>query len=164
MRHGTRMGSDLAKHVFQLHGVDDGGHTVLRRRLSRAQLRPFLTQLRPCLVGLEACGRAHSWARELRALGQDVRLMAPQVVMPYRKHDKHEGNDAEVICEAVGRPHMRCVPVKDGGQPAVVPVPRARQLLLAERTALVNQRRGWVAEFGVVVPAGIGAEIGRAHV
>ena len=157
MLHVTRIGSDLAKQVFQVHGVDERGPTVLRRRLARSQVRAVLTQLPPCVVGLEACGRAHYWARELRALGHDVRLMAPQVVMPYRKHDKHEGNDAEAICEAVGRPHMRFVPVKDVGQPAVLTVHRARQLLIAERTALVNQRRVWLAEFGVIVPAGIGA-------
>jgi transposase len=153
----TRIGIDLAKHVFQLHGVDDGGRTILRRRVSRTQLRPFFVQLRPCLVGMEACGSAHYWARELRALGHDVRLMAPQFVAPYRKNDKNDGNDAEAICEAVGRPHMRFVPVKDIEQQAVLTVHRARQLLVAERTALVNQTRGLLAEYGLIVPAGIGA-------
>jgi transposase len=155
--HVTRIGIDLAKQVFQVHGVDDRGHTVLRRRLARSQVRAVLTQLPPCVVGLEACGSAHYGARELRALGQDVRLMAPQVVRPYRKHDKNDGNDAEAICEAGGRPQMRFVPVKDVGQQAVLTVHRARQLLIAERTALVNHSRGLRAEFGVIVPAGIGA-------
>lgn len=153
----TRMGIDLAKHVFQLHGVDERGHTVLRRRISRTQLRPFFAQLRPCLLGIEACGSAHHWAREWRALGHDVRLIAPQFVPPYRKNDKNDGNDAEAICEAVSRPHMRFVPVKDVGQQAVVTGHRARQLLVAERTALVNQTRGLLAEYGLIVPADIGA-------
>lgn len=157
MTHITRIGIDLAKQVFQLHGVDERGHTILRRRVSRTQLRPFFVQLRPCLVGVEACGSAHYWARELRALGHDVRLMAPQFVRPYRKNDKNDGNDAEAICEAVGRPQMRFVPVKDVGQQAVLTVHRARQLLIAERTALVNQSRGLLAEFGLIVPTGIGA-------
>jgi Transposase and inactivated derivatives len=153
----TRIGIDLAKHVFQLHGVDDGGRTILRRRVSRTQLRPFFVQLPPCLVGVEACGSAHYWARELRALGHDVRLIAPQFVAPYRKNDKNDGNDAEAICEAVGRPHMRFVPIKTVAQQAVLTVHRARQLLVAERTALVNQTRGLLAEYGLILPAGIGA-------
>jgi transposase len=157
MTHIIRMGIDLAKHVFQLHGIDDRGHAVLRRRLSRAQLRPFVAQLRPCLIGLEACGSAHYWARELTTLGHEVRLIAPQFVAPYRTKDKNDGNDAEAICEAVGRPHMRFVPVKDVGQQAVLTMHRARQLLVAERTALVNQTRGLLAEYGLIVPAGIGA-------
>lgn len=157
MRHVIRIGIDLAKHVFQLHGVDDGGRTILRRRVSRTQLRPFFVQLRPCLVGMEACGSAHYWARELRTLGHDVRLIAPQFVAPYRKNEKNDGNDAEAICEAVGRPHMRFVPVKDVEQQAVLTVHRARQLLVAERTAVVNQTRGLLAEYGLIVPAGIGA-------
>lgn len=157
MTHVTRIGIDLAKQVFQLHGVDERGHTILRRRISRTQLRPFFVQLRPCLVGMEACGSAHYWARELRALGHDVRLLAPQFVAPYRKNDKNDGNDAEAICEAVGRPHMRFVPVKDVEQQAVLTGHRARQLLGAERTAVVNQTRGLLAEYGLIVPAGIGA-------
>jgi len=157
MTHITRIGIDLAKQVFQLHGVDERGHPVLRRRLARSQVQAVLTQRPPCVVGLEACGSAHYWARELRALGHDVRLMAPQFVRPYRKNDKNDGNDAEAICEAVGRPQMRFVPVKDVGQQAVLTVHRARQLLIAERTALVNQSRGLLAEFGLIVPAGIGA-------
>lgn len=157
MRHVTRLGIDVAKHVFQLHGVDERGHTVLRRRVSRSQLRAVVAQLPACLVGLEACGSAHYWARELRALGHDVRLIAPQFVTPYRTKDKNDGNDAEAICEAVGRPHMRFVPVKDVVQQAILTVHRARQLLVAERTALVNQTRGLLAEYGLIVPAGIGA-------
>lgn len=157
MTHIIRIGIDLAKHVFQLHGVDDGGHTVLRCRLSRAPLRPFLPQLRPCLVGVEACGSAHYWARELTTVGHEVRLIAPQFVAPYRKNDQNAGNDAAAICEAVGRPHMRFVPLKTLTQQAVLTVHRARQLLVAERTALVNQTRGLLAEEGRIVPTGIGA-------
>ena len=153
----TRMGIDLAKHVFQLQGVDARGHTVLRRRISRAPLRPFVAQLCPCLIGVEACGRAHYWARELKTLGHDVRLIAPQFVAPYRTKDKNDGNDAEAIGEAVGRPHMRFVPVKDVGPQAVLTRHRARQLLVAARTAWVNQSRGLRAEYGVIVPAGVGA-------
>ncbi len=153
----TRMGIDLAKHVFQLHGVDARDHTVLRRQVSRAQLRPVLAQVPPCLIGIEACGSAHYWARELTKLGHTVRLLAPQFVAPYRKNDKNDGNDAEAICEAVGRPHMRFVPIKDVTQQAVLTVHRARQLLVAERTALVNQTRGLLAEYGLILPVGVSA-------
>ena len=155
MRQVTRIGIDVAKQVFQLHGVDAQGQTVLRRRLSRPQLRPFVAQLPPCLIGMEACGSAHYWARELTLLGHDVRLMAPQFVAPYRKNDKNDGNDAEAICEAVGRPHMRFVPVKPLAQQAVLTVHRARQLVVAERTALINQTRGLLAEYGLIVPVGV---------
>lgn len=155
MMNVTRIGIDVAKPVFQVHGVDASGHTVLRRRLSRMQVRTCVAPLRPCLIGLEACGSVHDWARELRARGHDVRLMAPQVVAPDRKNDTNDGNDAEALCEAVGRPHMRFVPVKDGGPQAVLTVHRARQLLIAERTALINQTRGLLAEYGLIVPAGI---------
>lgn len=156
LTHVTQMGIELAKHIFQRHGIDDRGHTILRRRVSRPHLHPFFAQLRLCLVGMEACGSAHYWARELRALGHDVRLIAPQFVAPYRKNDKNDGNDAEAIGEAVGRLHMRFVPVKDVGQQAVLPLHRARQLLVAERTALVNQTRGLLAEYGLLVSTGVG--------
>jgi len=157
MTHITRIGIEVAKHVFQLHGVDAQGHTVLRRRVSRAHLRQVVAHLGPCLVGVEACGSAHDWAREIRALGHDVRLLAPQFVAPYRKNDKNDGNDAEAICEAVGRPHLRFVPIKAVAQQAVLTVHRVRQLLVAERTALVNQTRGLLAEYGLIGPVGIGA-------
>lgn len=150
----TRMGIDLAKQGFQLHGVDERGHTVLRRRISRTQLPLFFAQLRPCLVGGEACGSAHYWARPLAALGHDVRLIAPPFVAPYRTKDKNDGNDAEAICEAVGRPHMRFVPLKTVEQQAVLTVQRARQLVVAERTALGNQPRGLLAEYGLIVATG----------
>jgi transposase len=104
MTHVTRIGIDMAKQVFQLHGVDERGHTVLRRRLSRAQVVPFFTQLRPCLVGIEACGSAHYWARTLTALGHDVRLLAPQFVAPYRKTDKNDDHDAEESAKPLASP------------------------------------------------------------
>jgi transposase len=105
MMNVTRIGIDLATQVFQVHGIDERGHTVLRRRLSRTQLHTFFAPLRPCLIGLEAGGSAHYWARERTTLGHDVRLIAPPFVAPYRKNDKNDGNDAEAICEAGGRPH-----------------------------------------------------------
>lgn len=151
----TRMGIDLAKHVFQLHGVDERGDTVLRRRISRTHRCPFFAPRRPGLIGIEACGSAHHWARELRALGHEGRLIAPQFVAPYRKNEKNDGNDAEAICEAVGRPHLRFVPVKEVEPQAVLTVHRARQLLVTERTAVVNQTRGLLAEYGLIVSTGV---------
>ena len=154
MKQIKRIGVDLAKNVFQVHGVDHHERVVLRRALSRAKLREFFAQLPPCLIGMEACGSAHYWAREFERLGHRVRLMAPQFVTPYRKNDKNDGNDAEAICEALGRPNMRFVPVKDTEQQAVLCVHRARALLVAERTALINQIRGLLGEYGIVVGQG----------
>lgn len=154
MKQIRRIGVDLAKNVFQVHGVDHHERVVLRRALSRAKLREFFAQLPPCLIGMEACGSAHHWARELERLGHRVRLMAPQFVSPYRKNDKNDGNDAEAICEAMGRPNMRFVPVKDAEQQAVLCVHRARSLLVAERTGLINQIRGLLGEYGIVVGQG----------
>lgn len=151
----TRIGLDLAKQVFQVHGVSASGKTVLRKTLRRQQVQPFFANLPPCRVGMESCGGAHYWARELRALGHDVRLMAPQFVQPYRKNGKNDGNDAEAICEAVGRPTMRFVPIKEPEQQAVLTLHRARQLALGERTALVNQLRGLLAEYGLVLAQGV---------
>ena len=155
MKQIKRIGIDLAKSVFQLHGVDAHGHGVLRRQVKRAQLSAFFAQCPPCHIGMEACGSAHYWARELGKLGHTVRLIAPQFVSPYRKNDKNDGNDAEAICEALGRPTMRFVPIKDEEQQAVLCVHRARSLLVEERTALVNQLRGLLAEYGLVIPRGV---------
>lgn len=152
-----RIGVDLAKSVFQVHAVDGQGHVVARKRLSRGQMTRYFSGLEPCVVGMEACASAHHWARVLTALGHEVRLMAPQFVHPYRKGGKNDGNDAEAICEAVGRPSMRFVAVKSVEQQAVLTVHRARELLVRERTALVNQVRGLLAEYGVVLERGVAA-------
>ncbi|MEJ2646067.1 MAG: IS110 family transposase [Gammaproteobacteria bacterium] len=155
MKQIRRIGVDLAKNVFQVHGVDSHDRVVMRRALSRAKLRESFAQLPPCRVGMEACGSAHHWAREFERLGHTVRLMAPQFVSPYRKNDKNDGNDAEAICEALGRPNMRFVPIKDAEQQALLCMHRARALLVAERTALVNQIRGLLSEYGIVVGQGV---------
>lgn len=152
----TRIGIDLAKNVFQVHGIDEHGKTVLRKQLARGQVLEFFAQLPPCLMGMEACGGGHYWARELIKLGHDARLLASQFVRPYRKNEKNDANDAEAICEAVGRPSMRFVPVKTAASQAVLTVHRARTLRVAERTALVNQARGLLAEYGIVVAQGLG--------
>lgn len=149
-----RIGIDLAKSVFQVHGVNGSEKTVLRKKLSRGKLLAYFAQLSPCLIGMESCGGAHYWARELQKLGHEVRLMAPQFVAPYRKNDKNDSNDAEAICEAVGRPNMRFVPIKNEQQQAVLALHRARELLVGERTALINQARGLLAEYGIVVAQG----------
>jgi transposase len=152
----TRIGIDLAKQLFQVHGVDRHGQVVVRKQLTRAKIRAFFAQLSPCLIGMEACASAHHWAREFSQFGHTVRLMAPQFVRPYRKNPKNDGNDAEAICEAVSRPNMRFVPVKSAAQQAVLMVHRARELLVGDRTALANQIRGLLTEYGIVVPQGIG--------
>jgi len=151
----TRIGLDTAKQVFQVHGVDEHGKTRLQKQLSRARVLAFFSNLPPCLIGMEACAGTHYWARELSKFGHTVRLMACQFVSPYRKSGKNDANDAEAICEAVGRPNMRFVPVKSVEQQAVLSVHRARLLLVEERTALVNQIRGLLGEFGIVVAQGI---------
>lgn len=151
----VRIGLDIAKSVFQVHGVDPRGKPVIRKTLSRSQVCEFFAQLPRCLVGLEACAGSHYWARELGKLGHDARLMAGQFVSPYRKSGKNDANDAEAICEAVGRPNMRFVPVKSEEAQAVLTVHRARALTVSERTALVNQIRGLLGEFGIVVATGV---------
>ena len=150
----TTSGIDVAKSVFQVHGIDEHGKVTLRRQLRRAQVVLFFSNLEPCLIGMEACASSHYWARKLAALGHTVRLMAPQFVKAYRKNDKNDGNDAEAICEAVQRPSMRFVPVKSPQQQAELAVHRIRQRLMGERTALINQLRGLLAEFGVVLAPG----------
>jgi transposase len=151
----TTIGVDLAKNVFQVHGVDELGKVVLRKPLKRAQMAAFFANLPPCLIGLEACGGAHDWARRLTAYGHTVKLIAPQFVKPYVKANKHDAADAEAICEAVARPNMRFVAVKTIEQQAVLSLHRARQGLVKMRTAQANQIRGLLAEFGLVVPVGI---------
>lgn len=153
----TTMGLDLAKNVFQVHGVDERGKPALKKQLRRGQVLPFFANLPPCLIGLEACGGAHYWARKLEALGRTVKLMAPQFVKPYVKSNKHDAADAEAICEAVSRPAMRFVPTKTGEQQAVVALHRARQGFVKARTAQANQIRGLLAEYGIIIPQGIGS-------
>lgn len=154
MKKPVRIGLDIAKTVFQLHAVDAHDKTVFRKTLSRGEMITFFANLAPCLVGIEACAGSHYWARELIKLGHDARLMAAQFVSPYRKSGKNDANDAEAICEAVGRPNMRFVPVKSEEAQAVLAVHRARALTVSERTALINQVRGLLGEFGIVAGAG----------
>jgi transposase len=151
------LGIDLAKNVFSVHGVDGRGKTVLHRELRRRLLLPFMRQLQPCLVGMEACGGAHYWAREMAKLGHEVRLMSPQFVRPYVKSNKNDAKDAEAICEAVGRPSMRFVAIKSQSQQDMMALHRVRSLLIRERTALMNEMRGLLAECGVIAALGASA-------
>jgi transposase len=151
----TTIGVDLAKHVFQVHGVDSDGVAVLRKQLRRSQVLSFFSRLPRCVVGMEACATAHYWARELDALGHEVRLMPAQYVKAYVKRNKNDAADAEAICEAVVRPTMRFVPVKTAEQQAALLLHRGRERLVRERTALVNALRGHLAEFGVIAPLGL---------
>ncbi len=150
----TTVGIDLAKNVIQIHGVDERGKTVLRKQLKRAQVASFFATLEPCLIGMEACGSAHHWARKLQGFGHTVRLMAPQFVKPYVKTNKNDVADAEAICEAVGRPNMRFVPLKTTEQQGVLALHRARQGFVKARTAQANAIRGLLGEFGIVIAAG----------
>jgi transposase len=152
----TTIGIDLAKMLLQVHGVDKHGKAALRKQLKRKDVVSFFANLQPCLIGMEACGSAHYWARKLSELGHTVRLMAPQFVKPYLKTNKSDRNDAEAICEAVGRPNMRFVAVKTAPMQAVLALHRARQGFVKARTAQANQIRGLLAEFGIVIAKGIG--------
>ncbi len=151
----STIGLDLAKSVFQVHGVDAAGEVVVRKTLRRSQVLPFFGRLSPCLLGMEACGTSHHWARALSALGHEVRLMPPAYVKPYVKRGKTDANDAEAICEAVTRPTMRFVAVKSPEQQAALALHRTRDLLVKQRTQLVNMIRGMLAEFGVETPRGL---------
>ena len=151
----TTIGLDLAKNVFQVHAINSAGEVVVRRALRRAQMIPFFSKLAPCLVGIEACGTSHHWARELVRLGHQVRLMPPAYVKAYVKRGKTDAADAEAICEAVSRPTMRFVAIKSVDQQAALSLHRARDLLVRQRTQLVNLVRGLLAEFGVNIPRGI---------
>ena len=157
----TTIGVDLAKSVFQVHGVDKGGKAVIRKRLKRSKVLEFFVQLPPCLVGMEACSSAHYWARKLREQGHEVKLMAPQFVKPYVKANKTDAADAEAICEAVTRPTMRFVPIKSVDQHAVLSLHRARSGFVKSRTAQANQIRGLLGEFGIILPQGIVHVAGR---
>ena len=154
MEHIAVVGLDIAKSVFQVHGVDGDGEVVVRRRLRRSRVLPFFATVEPCRIGDEACATGHYWARELRALGHDVRLMAPSYVKPYVKRQKNDAADAEAICEAVNRPTMRFVPVKTVEQQSVMVLHRTRLLLMRQRIRLSNAIRGHMAEYGIVAPVG----------
>jgi transposase len=151
----TTVGLDLAKNVFQIHGIDERGQARVRRQLKRGQVGGFFANLPPCLIGMEACASAHFWARKLAAFGHSVKVMAPQFVKPYVKSNKNDAADAEAICEAVRRPNMRFVPVKNAEQQALLGLHRARQGFVYARTAQANQIRGLLAEFGIVFAQGI---------
>jgi transposase len=151
----TTVGIDLAKNVLQIHGVNERGKKVFNKPLRRKQVLPFFAQLPSCLIGLEACASAHYWARQLQALGHTVKLMAPQFVKPYVKTNKNDAADAEAICEAVSRPTMRFVPVKNVDQQAVLSIHRARQGFVKARTAQGNQIRGLLMEYGIALPQGL---------
>lgn len=153
-----RIGLDLAKSVFVLYGVDQHECCQLRKNLRRTEVLRFFAQLEPCLVGMEAGSGAHYWARELRQLGHDARIIDPRLVAPYRSQGrtgKNDGNDAAAICEAVGRPQVRFVPIKDPDQQAVLLVHRVRKALVNEQNRIANQLRGLLAEFGIVLPKGL---------
>jgi len=151
----TTIGIDLAKNVLQVHGVDERGNAVVRKQLKRDQVLPFFGNLVACRIGMEACGGAHYWARKLEKLGHSVKLMAPQFVKPYVKTNKNDAADAEAICEALSRPNMRFVPIKNGEQQAVLALHRARQGFVTARTAQANQIRGLLSEYGIVIPQGL---------
>src|SRR3954453_1603737 len=146
----TTVGLDIAKNLFQGHGADAQGRVLLKRKLARGKVLEFFAPLPARLVGLEACGAAHYWARELTRLGHQVRLMPPQYVRPYVKTNKHDAADAEACCEAVQRPGMRFVPAKSEDQQAMLVLHRVREQLLKQRTATINALRGPLAEFGIV--------------
>jgi len=149
------LGIDIAKRVFHVVGMDERGKIVLRKRLSRHDLMPCIAKLPPVLIGIEACGGAHYWARRFRAYGHEVKLMAPQFVKPYVKSNKNDSRDAEAIAEAVTRPTMRFVPIKDVAQQDIQALHRVRERLIGERTALVNEVHGLMQEYGIVMPKGV---------
>ena len=150
----TTIGLDIAKSVFQVHGVDAGGQVIVRRQLKRRYVVTYFQKLSPCLVGIEACASAHHWSRELQALGHTVRLMPPAYVKPYVKRQKNDATDAEAICEAVTRANMRFVPTKTSGQQSGLLLHRARHLFIRQQTSVINAIRAHLAEFGIVAPIG----------
>ena len=150
----TTIGLDIAKNVFQAHGIDVYGKVVVRQQLRRARVLPFFKKLAPCVVGIEACASSHHWSRELQALGHTVKLMPPAYVKPYVKRQKNDAADAEAICEAVQRPNMRFVPTKTPEQQSCLMLHRARHLFIRQQTAVINSIRAYLAEFGIVAPVG----------
>lgn len=152
----TLLGIDIAKRVFQLHGIDKNGKALLKKKLQRSELKNYVANLPACRIVMEACGSAHYWAREFQSLGHDVKLISPQFVKPFVKTNKNDANDAQAICEAASRPAMRFVPIKGVEQQAIQSLHRVRERLVGQRTALSNQIRGLLAEYGVVLAKGIG--------
>lgn len=154
MKHVTTLGIDIAKNVFQLHGVDRHGDVALKKRLKRDELLNYLSQLPPCQIGIEACGGSHHWGRALQKLGHNIKLMSPQHVKPYIKANKNDRNDASGICEAVSRPSMRFVPIKTVAQQEIQLIHRSRSQVVKQRTAQMNSIRGLLHEYGVVTKTG----------
>ncbi len=151
----TTIGIDIAKRIFQIHGLDKNGKAILKKKLMRDQVLSYIANLPKCLVGMEACGGANYWAREITKLGHEVKLIAPQFVKPYVKTNKNDQADSEAICEAVTRPNMRYVPIKSVGQRDILSIHRIRARLVKNRTALANEIRGLLNEFGFTIPQGI---------
>ncbi len=154
MTTATTIGLDIAKNVFQVHGIGANGQVVFRQKLSRGRLMGFFKKLSPCVVGIEACASSHYWAREIGALGHTVKLMPPAYVKPYVKRQKNDAADAEAICEAVQRPSMRFVPIKSPDQQSGMVLHRTRRLLVCQQTSLINAIRAHLAEFGIIAPIG----------
>jgi len=150
----STIGLDIAKQVFQAHGIDERGKVVLQKRLKRREMAEFFANLPPCLIGLEACGTSHYWGRQLQGFGHTVKLMAPRFVKAYLNQEKNDANDAAAICEAVGRPSMRFVPLKSAEQQALLVLHRARAGLVRARTGVCNQVRGLLLEFGITLRVG----------
>jgi transposase len=150
----TTLGLDIAKSVFQVHGIDAEGNVIVRRQLKRRYVLVFFQKLPPCLVGIEACASSHHWSRELQALGHSVRLMPPAYVKPYVKRHKNDATDAEAICEAVARPNMRFVPTKTPEQQSCLTLHRTRHLFIRQQTSVINAIRAHLSEFGIVAPIG----------
>jgi transposase len=150
----TTIGLDIAKAVFQVHGIDVEGKVIVRRQLKRRYVLAFFQKLPPCLVGIEACASSHHWSREIQALGHTVRLMPPAYVKPYVKRQKNDSTDAEAICEAVARANMRFVATKTPEQQSCLMLHRTRHLFIRQQTAVINAIRAHLAEFGIVAPVG----------
>src|SRR5881392_1962991 len=150
----TTIGFDIAKSVFQVHGVDAAGRVIVRRQLKRRYVLPFFQKLPPCLIGIEACASSHHWSRELQAVGHTVRLMPPAYVRHYVKRQKNDTTDAEAICEAVTRANMRFVATKTPEQQSCLTIHRTRHLLIRQQTSVINAIRAHLAEFGIVAPVG----------
>jgi len=151
----AHIGIDLAKYVIQVHGIDANGKVLLKKMVKRSELIKTIMNIEPCVIGMEACGGAHYWARRFSEFGHEVKLMAAQFVAPYRKNQKNDANDAEAICEALTRPSMRFVPKKSVDQQVVLSLHRTRALLVGQRTAIVNHMRGLLLEFGIAISRGI---------